>query len=118
MPLPTESDHEEINLNTLREELRTHHSANGVDRELPGWLFVDKVVYIDNLHPPNGEANNLDMAFHLISNILLFAGAKVVDTMTDEAITHIVVITANNDNQRNNTEERGRIKDIREKLQW
>ena len=101
----------------LREELRTHNSTIGIDGELPEWLFMDTVVYIDHPNSPNGESNHLDMTLQLIHHTLLFAGAKIAENITNEAITHVVIIISTNDQTRDRDKEKARTKHIREKLQ-
>ncbi|KAI9793876.1 MAG: DNA ligase (ATP) [Peltula sp. TS41687] len=114
MPMPTKSKHNEITMSALKEEVRTHNSH----KELPGWLFIDTVVYLDQDHfPPKPEGGDLNMALQLINNTLLFGGAKIAETCMDETITHvIVVVLLPNTDERTKKLEKSIMKQTREKF--
>jgi DNA ligase 4 len=72
------------------DELRNHN------HEVKGWLFTGLRIYLDFGIKPNGERSALDfdeqdLRIKLASNLARFAGAKLVEDLEDESITHVVI---------------------------
>ncbi|KAF2838289.1 ATP-dependent DNA ligase [Patellaria atrata CBS 101060] len=87
--------------------------ANGLNaEELPAWMFRDVVVYLDK---PWADANSvtdlpvqtkpLDIELELADQIITFCGGRVLGSLDDLSITHILV-----------GEDRSRISNMRKEV--
>ncbi len=78
---------------TFLQELCDHDHAM---EEMRGWLFKGLVIYLDYGSLPKeksspNEMGRYDLQMELVTNLLRFAGAKIVEELADETITHITV---------------------------
>jgi DNA ligase-4 len=87
-----------VEKSTFVEQLHDH----GVDiEELPGFMFQGVMLYVDNptaqgLDQVNGNSNanveaDANLPLRLASQMVMFAGGRVAQSIDDPSITHVVV---------------------------
>ena len=95
------------------------------DQDVPkGWLFSDLVVHIDHeslssdlvslSQVPDGARRDVAMRAFLVAQTVRFGGAKLVDDLQSEELTHVIIGMSTEAN----SADRSRVKRIREQLQW
>lgn len=74
-------------------------SLNGTEKiidfvgEAPGWLFRNTVLYLGE---HDGVPENLNIGVQQAQKIARFAGAKISRDLNDESVTHVVLVSAAN----------------------
>lgn len=88
----------EFNATQFEAELEEHGNELG---ELPGWLFkgLRLYVYRDSFEKSNSEPSTGQLKFETAASLRIiqacnrarFAGAHIIDQLTDESITHVLI---------------------------
>ncbi|KAI9698732.1 MAG: DNA ligase (ATP) [Candelina mexicana] len=110
--MPSKYDHN-FDAAEFMKEMDDHHHSLGVSR---GWMFSGLVIYVDcGVSTGQNKLDNdmqvdtqgSDIRVALACNLAKFGGARIVHSIHDEHITHILV-----------GEDPSRVKKIREAIQW
>jgi DNA ligase-4 len=75
-------------------KLLTQFHEHGVDfGDYPGWMFRRCVIYFDKpVHHSSGlDGFSFDIDSAILSQIVEFAGGRIVDDVEDTEISHIVI---------------------------